>query len=99
MPVEDLENKDHFGFTDEELATAETVYRDGLFDGKTVLVSGGGTGIGKAIAFLYARLGAQVMICGRREEPLQQTVELLRALGAEADYHPMSIREPDAVPN
>lgn len=97
MPVEDLEHKEHFGFTDEELATAETVYRDGLMTGQTVLVSGGGTGIGKAIAFLYARLGAQVMICGRREEPLQETVAQLRNLGATADYLPMSIRDPEAV--
>ncbi len=96
MPVEDLENKERFGFTDDELATAETVYRDGLLKGQTALISGGGTGIGKAIAFLYARLGAQVMICGRREEVLEETVGQRRDLGATAEYMAMTIREPEA---
>ncbi|MEL0083399.1 MAG: SDR family oxidoreductase [Gammaproteobacteria bacterium] len=97
MPIKDLENKTYFGFTDKELASLETVYRDGLLDGQVALVSGGGTGIGKAIAFLFARLGADVMLCGRREEPLQETVKQLEELGANADYMAMSIREPDAV--
>ncbi|MBV1961153.1 MAG: SDR family oxidoreductase [Immundisolibacteraceae bacterium] len=97
MPVEDLEKKDHFGFSDEELASLETVYRDGIMDGKTVLVSGGGTGIGKAIAFLFARLGANIMLCGRREQPLLDTIKQLNDLGAEADFMAMSIREPEAV--
>ncbi len=97
MPVEDLENKETFGFSDEELKSIETVYRDDLLQGQTALISGGGTGIGKAIAFLFARLGANIMICGRREPLLIETCEQLNELGAEADYMAMSIREPDAV--
>ena len=41
--------------------------------GEHALVTGGGTGIGAAIAFALARAGAQVTICGRRKEPLEQT--------------------------
>ena len=40
-----------FGFDDETLSTRPTVYQSGLFDGKVVMVSGAGSGIGKAIAF------------------------------------------------
>jgi citronellol/citronellal dehydrogenase len=60
-------------------------------------VSGAGRGIGKAIAFQLARLGAKVALCGRDEARLVATAEKLRALGAEALAHPMSIRDPDAV--
>jgi len=50
----------------ESYATRPTVYRADLFVGQTVLVSGGGSGIGKAIGFLFGRLGARVAICGRK---------------------------------
>ena len=45
------------------------------------LVTGGGRGIGKAIALRLAKLGAAVSICGRNEEPLMRTAQELRALG------------------
>ena len=62
--------RDHTGMTLEELANAPTVYREGLLDGKTAVISGGGSGMGRAMAVLFARLGANVVICGRREEKL-----------------------------
>jgi len=71
-----------FGFTDEELATLPTVYRDDLLKGQVVLVSGGGSGIGKGITFLAARLGADVVICGRTPERLDSPADALeRATG------------------
>lgn len=91
---DDLSLRTSFGLSDEALCSVPTVFRDDLFAGHTVLVTGGGSGIGKAIAVLFARLGAAVMICGRREAPLLETLELLRSLGAEADAQVMTIRDP-----
>jgi citronellol/citronellal dehydrogenase len=86
-----------FGRSDDELATMPLTFRDGLFDGQVALVSGAGRGIGKAIAFQLARLGAKVALCGRDEGRLNATAERLRALGAEVLAQPMSIRDPEAV--
>jgi citronellol/citronellal dehydrogenase len=86
-----------FGRSDDELAAMPLTFRDGLFDGQVALVSGSGRGIGKAIAYQLARLGAKVALCGRDETRLNTTAEKLRALGADVMAHPMSIRDPDAV--
>lgn len=87
-----------FGLSNAELASQPTVYRDELLDGKVVLVSGGGTGIGKAIAFLAARLGADVVICGRTESKLEEArAAIAEGTGREPVTAAMSIREPEAV--
>jgi len=86
-----------FGRTDDELATMPLTFRDGLFAGQVALVSGGGRGIGKAIAFQLVRLGAKVALCGRDEARLNATAERLRQFGVDTLAHSMSIRDPDAV--
>lgn len=73
------------------------VFRDGLFKGEVALVSGGGSGLGRAIAQQFADLGAHVAICGRRIERLEETAEAIRAAGGTVSTHAMSIRDPDAV--
>ena len=86
-----------YGYTDAELVALPTAFRPELFRDQVVLVSGAGSGLGKAIAVLYARLGARLAICGRTLEKLEASAALLRGLGAEVLIHPMTIRDPDAV--
>ena len=56
--------------------SASDVFRPGLLDGQVALVSGGGSGLGRATAIELTALGARVAICGRRAEPLEETVAL-----------------------
>jgi citronellol/citronellal dehydrogenase len=63
--------------------------------GRVALVTGGGTGIGRATALELGRTGARVAICGRRAEPLEQARAQLEAGGAECLALQADIREPD----
>jgi citronellol/citronellal dehydrogenase len=74
------------------------VYRPGLLAGKVYVVSGGGSGIGRGITYLLSRLGADVMICGRRQEALDETACGIRShVGREIGTHAMTIRDPEQV--
>jgi citronellol/citronellal dehydrogenase len=73
------------------------IFAPGLLDGQVCVVSGGGTGLGRASAVELARLGATVAICGRRPEPLDQAVEEIAAAGGRAEAVPMDIRDEEAV--
>ncbi len=86
-----------YGLSDEALKSVPTIFRDGLLDGQVALVSGAGSGLGKAIAFLFARLGANLVICGRDEEKLARAEAELTELGAEVQSRSMTIRDPEAV--
>lgn len=65
--------------------------------GARVLVTGGGTGIGRATARRFAGLGANVAVLGRTRETLEETVRELRQTGVEATLCVADIRDKDAV--
>lgn len=65
--------------------------------GRVALVTGGGTGIGRATALAFAATGAHVAICGRRSEPLEAVEAEVAALGGECLAVPADIREPEQV--
>jgi NAD(P)-dependent dehydrogenase (short-subunit alcohol dehydrogenase family) len=67
---------------------------EGALSGRVCLVTGGGTGLGKAIALELGRLGAGVAVLGRRPEPLQATVAELAGPGLAV---PCDVRDPDAL--
>jgi citronellol/citronellal dehydrogenase len=71
------------------------IFQAGLLDGQVAIVSGGGSGLGRAAALELAALGARVVVCGRRPEPLEETAAL--AEGGRVEAHPSDIREEDQV--
>ncbi|GGD38753.1 SDR family oxidoreductase [Croceicoccus pelagius] len=86
------------GLDEEDLKQQQTIYRDDMLAGKTVLISGGGSGMGKATAYLAAKLGAQVAICGRNEEKLETTVKLVKdEIGSDILALGTNIRDAEAV--
>ncbi len=81
----------------EHLWTTDTVYRADLFQGKVALISGAGSGIGRACALLFARLGAKLVICGRTPEKLETVASFVRSKGGEVLVVPTNVREPEQV--
>ena len=67
------------------------------FEGRTALITGGGTGMGRAFALALAERGAPIAVCGRRAEPIEETAELCRAHGVAALATPLDVRDPEAV--
>lgn len=65
-----------------------------LLKDKVVLITGGGTGLGRAMGERFLQLGAKLAITGRREEVLQQTSAELSANGYSVYYKPCDVRDP-----
>jgi NAD(P)-dependent dehydrogenase (short-subunit alcohol dehydrogenase family) len=74
------------------------MFKTDLLKGQRILITGGGTGIGKSIAQRFLGLGAEILICGRREAVLADTVaELGKATGGRISHNPCDIRDASQV--
>jgi NAD(P)-dependent dehydrogenase (short-subunit alcohol dehydrogenase family) len=73
------------------------IFAPGLLDGQVCVISGAGTGLGRAAALELATLGATVIGCGRRPEPLEDMVAAVEEGGGTAEAQPMDIRDEEAV--
>ncbi len=71
------------------------IFQPGLLDGQVAVVTGGGSGLGRASALELAALGARVVVCGRRSEPLEETAAA--AEGGRVEALVCDIREEDQV--
>lgn len=84
-----------------ELAMSDLMFRDGLMKGQRILITGGGTGLGKVMAEACVMLGAQVYICGRRGGVVEETAKALTdahgAAGGKCVGVACDIRVPEAI--
>jgi citronellol/citronellal dehydrogenase len=85
------------GLTDAQLADHPTVYAADALKDQVVVVSGGSGGIGRAVAWLFARLGAHVVVTGRNRGKLDALVTELTGRNFKASAEVADIREPDSV--
>src|SRR3954447_5851269 len=69
----------------------------GTFDGVAVLVTGGGTGLGKAIAAEFARAGASIVIASRKDEHLDAGRTAIEAIGGQVVAIPCDIRDAEGI--
>ena len=75
----------------------QSVFAHGLFACRTIVVTGGGSGIGRCTAHELAALGAHVVLVGRNAEKLQATTTEIQADGGDASFHVCDIRNEAAV--
>jgi NAD(P)-dependent dehydrogenase (short-subunit alcohol dehydrogenase family) len=73
------------------------MFQNDTLSGQTILVTGGGTGLGRAMALHFAALGARVGICGRRRQPLEDTCKAVREAGGTAAWADCDVRDPEQV--
>ncbi len=75
----------------------DSIFKPDLFAGQTIIVTGGGSGIGRCTAHELAALGAHVVLVGRKPEKLQAVAMEIIEDGGHASWHTCDIREEDAV--
>jgi citronellol/citronellal dehydrogenase len=85
------------GLTDDELWSHATVYAPTAMSGKTVMVSGAAGGIGRAIAWLFGRLGAQVIVVGRNLDKLDALVKNMTAKHLKVTPYVADIKDAESV--
>ncbi len=77
---------------------SKLMFKDGLMKGERILVTGGGTGLGKEMAEAFVKLGAEVYICGRRGDVLKDAAdELMGKHGGQVWPIPCDIRSAEAI--
>jgi citronellol/citronellal dehydrogenase len=86
-----------FGLTDDELAIRRTVFASDALKDMVVVVTGATGGIGRAIAWLFARLGAHVVLVGRNQTKLDALTARMTQRALNVSSYAIDIREPDAV--
>ena len=72
-------------------------FRPGLLEGRTLLITGGGTGLGRSMALKCAGIGAKIAIVGRREDPLKATVGDIEKAGGKAAFARCDVRDSGSV--
>ena len=75
------------------------MFESGLLKGKSIIVTGGGTGLGKSMATRFAELGADLVISSRRQNVIDETAEALRQYGGKVLAVACDVRDPDQVQN
>ncbi len=80
-----------------ETPTPRAVLAPGSLTGRVAWITGGGTGLGRAMALRFSALGASIGVCGRRREPLDAVVAEIAARGGRAAAATCDVRDPDAV--
>jgi len=73
------------------------MFQTDLLKGRTILITGGGTGLGRSMALRFAELGANIFLVGRRKEPLEEAVGAIRSKGAAAGFASADVRDFAAV--
>lgn len=73
------------------------MFQADLLKDRAILVTGGGSGLGRAMATRFSELGARVGVLGRRREPLDETVAAIRAAGGVAEAVEGDVRDPESV--
>jgi len=73
------------------------MFETGLLKGKSIIITGGGTGLGKSMATRFAELGADLVITSRRQNVIDETAEELRQYGGQVLAVPCDVRDPDQV--
>ena len=74
-----------------------TIFRPGLFAGQNIIITGGGSGIGRCTAHELASLGAHVTLTARKPERLERVAGEIREDGGSADFHELDIRQEQRV--
>jgi|TARA_B110001454_G_scaffold30757_2_gene30032 citronellol/citronellal dehydrogenase len=75
----------------------QSIFKDNLFAGQNIVVTGGGSGIGRCIAHELAALGAMVIVTGRKQEKLDAVVAEIIQDGGRAQTQTFDIRDEDVV--